>query len=210
MKLDSIVWTVSSLAAVVVVGILVWQFGSPQTAAEWVAAVGTIGAIWAAIWLGQRSFAEERNHLHARSRVTTFRLTPHIITILGDIKRARAAIPEAGTPYSTVFNNMPQTVQAMAIGSTIPQEIFGETWTLPPHIALAVAQLEWALSSHVRLIENVGGAIVALPPDERSKYLERVEVSLSALERLALEIRSYCTVISDEVVTTRRGKEMAS
>jgi len=181
-------------------------FADSQTAAEWVAAVGTVAAILAAIWLGQRSLAEERNRIAARARVTAFRLAPHIVTIRGDVARAQQAVKQAMNPSSAVFQNLMQIAQAMVIHSAIPQDVFAETWTLPPHVALAVAQLESQIANHARLVDNIGGVVIGLTQNDQAKeILHAVEASLSAMERLALEIQSHCAAVSDAVVRTRRS-----
>lgn len=185
-------------------------FGKSEYAAEWVAAIGTIAAVFAAIWVGQRSVDEERSRIAARGRVIAFRLAPHIVTIRGDIGRAREALEASRGTQSAVFNRVQEIVITMGQIASIPPDLFGETWTLPPQIALAVAQLESQLSVHYRLIENFGSLLIALPPEQKAPHLKSIETSLYMLDRLALTIKNHCAAISDEVAAMGREPISAS
>lgn len=164
----------------------------------------TLGAIIAAVWAGWATIHAENKRNEARGRVMAFRLAPTIVNILGDARRARAVLVEIFERPPVTFPNFENMLRQLSIAAKIPPDLFGETWTLPPAIALAVAQLENALTNHDRLAEEFGLGVLMMDEAMKMRTLEAFDASLYAVTRLAEEIKSYCGAVSDRVVRARR------
>jgi hypothetical protein len=94
-------------------------------------------------------------------------------------------------------------ITQLSIGAAIPQDIFDETWTLPPHIAFAVANLANLLDSHEVAVNDLAFEVLTLDADGKSKQLQRLLTSLDMISQFALEIESYCGTVGAHVFSVR-------
>jgi len=165
----------------------------------------TLAAIFVAIvavWLPLRS-EQKRNKAHGR--VTAFRLAPHIVIILGQATRAREFLhTRAAQQTPATMISLENYLKALSVEAHLPENVFAETWTLPPHIALAVAQLESRLSAHAEALPLLASRIMTNDQASRVQGLKALDASLDSIIRLGTEIAIHSGAVADRVVRWRR------
>ena len=175
-------------------------------AAEWFGALGTALAIGAAIWVGNQSVQAEERRIEARGRVVAFRLAPHMVNMIGDVRRVREAlkhIETRGFPAKEFIFLAEH--HAFDIPTAVPPDVFSESWTLPPEIALSTAQLDMVLITHHRFTKGLDSVVKLGSLEKHIDLAKRLNVSLTAIERLATEIRDHGAAVSDAIVRKSRG-----
>jgi hypothetical protein len=176
--------------------------------AAWAQAVGTVAALVGAVWIGGAPIREERKRTEARGRVIAFRLSPDMISLVSEVSQARPALAVLRQePQSASVATIVAPVASLRFSHGIQPDVFGESWTLPPHIALAVAQLDNCLSNHAGLLTNAESVFLMPDRDFQADFLNRAEISINAIERLALEIRDYSSNIAEEVALKQRAAD---
>lgn len=179
--------------------------GKFGTAADWASAFFGGLAVASAIVVGFLAWIAEHQRTAARGRVIAFRLAPYLIYILGDVRRARQAFEMLEKANRTDWGEALEAGIG-AIHTAIPQDIFSDSWTLPPHIALCVAQLDHVLRGHSRLLKDTPAFIAtAFGTDAKRAALSSLATSLTAIERLATEANIHCAQVSDHVAKSSRA-----
>lgn len=178
---------------------------TPGSLAEWAGAVATTAAVVVALAVAgsaQRSEAEQRE---ARARVAAFRLSPSLVMILGQASRARAALQRLSEGVGPAVRNLEMVIEQLQIPTSIPPEVFADTWLLPPPIALAVAQLDSRLLAHAQMFRVFATTDAIAMALQRVNLAPALEESLGSIERLATTVMKYTAEVSDEVVRRDRA-----
>ena len=167
----------------------------------------TLLGVVAAIWAGSATIRAENKRLAARGRVIAYRLAPSIVRIKGDAVRALTILASRKISAPTIFPSLQHLLAQFSIRGEIPQDIFGESWTLPDHVSSAAAQLQSALEDHGQLVEGFGLEILVHDEAAINAVADRLEVSLERVVRLANAVGAYCAAVSDRTVLRRRRHE---
>jgi hypothetical protein len=101
--------------------------------------------------------------------------------------------------------NLEMVIEQLQIPTSIPPEVFADTWLLPPPIALAVAQLDSRLLAHAQMFHVFGTTDAIVLALQRVNLAPALEESLGSIERLATTVMKYTAEVSDEVVRRDRA-----
>lgn len=160
----------------------------------------TLGAIAAAIWATFKTIGAERKRVIAQGRVIAFRLSPVVISIHADIERALQCVTDL-EQSSNDMSKVSVLIQNLYLPTQIPDDIFRDSWTMQPEIALFVAKLESALANYATVMGQPLGSIGVIPQQERSKILNGIRAMLREIDALCLIISNHCTKVAMIAVT---------
>lgn len=174
--------------------------GWNEITAAWVQAVGSILGIVAAVIIGAATIVAEGRRNRARGQVIALRLSPLLITMHHDIERAKLCIEtlaNASQPEGQTIG----ALQGIGLPNGIADEILAETWTLPPRVALLIAELENKLREYQVASQQLqaAGSISYIDKADRDYILVGLRNMLDMADVLALAVSKYCVNVGAKV-----------
>ena len=205
MSRDDQIFALTIIIVTTVFG-LSYARATSQEIASWAQAIGSVAAVGAAVWVAQRSRQDAHDERSARAALLAFKITPELVTIRGDVARAAAACELADFATIPIVRFQSENwIGQLSIYGTIAPAVLDMAWVLPPHIAVALSQLSHAIDRHRRMLDERIPQTPFLSIMDRIRLIGDTTVSLRAIDRLAVEIQTFCVPITDAVVRNRRG-----
>lgn len=173
------------------------RFGGANAAA-WVQAIGTIGAVWAAIWVSSQSQRREDDRAQAKALVLAFDIEPTVISI------NNAAIFAAKWAEENDFGfNVASTMDMslihgkLAILQELPQGFVRDASVLPIdvaktciHLVHYLRQYQWMLDSNVSRLRQMDGG-------QRALFRKAMQISMPAVVKLSTDARNQLRLIRE-------------
>jgi hypothetical protein len=187
---------------------MVWDActSEPQPLLRWVEchpALGaylTLGAIIAAIWATLVTLSVERRRTEARGRVIAFRLSPFLVATHTDIERALKCADDL-EPGTNDFSRFAVLIEGLRVPTTIPEDLFRDTWAMPPAVALIIARLESALANYATVTAQPGlSSLGVIPQCDRSELLTGIRNMLVEIDTQCLVVSRHCARVAEIAV----------
>jgi len=212
------------LSAILIISLAVAGASSSNMAA-WAQAIGSVGAIIAAIYVGWQALDYERRRDDVLARAFCLRAMAPLVGILGEAQRAKAFGEQ--TRYGLNLSTDPvkrltegakeaedqllgYIEKRLRILTQLPERPLEQMVAVPAHIVASIEQLDQALKNHqIFLVENLS-AILLLNDEGETRYLLAAKSGLDAIIRLAGEVRDYAGGVTDQVVLHARRARSGS
>lgn len=116
----------------------------------YIAAVGTIAAVFSAIWTSRQALRFEGDRNSARARIVAFRLTPLAIDIDNSAKRALTYAEQSNYGLDHI-HDLDLVRMGLVITLEIPKDAFTDAWALPASLAKRCIELDASLRQYQRI-----------------------------------------------------------
>jgi hypothetical protein len=106
---------------------------------------------------------------------------------------------DALEPGTNVFSTAAALIEGLRVPTTIPEDIFRDTWAMHPKIALYIATLESRLANYATVTAQPGlSSISVIPQPDRTKQIDLIRIMLAEIDTLQLKISNYCEGIVEK------------
>lgn len=160
----------------------------------------TLLAIIATVWSTRKALALERKKSEARARVVAFRLHPIVSTIHEDAQRALLCVDWLDKPLVSVVQ-IEAVLNNLALPTAIPEDIFSETWTMPPEASLMVFNLESDMANYSTAIHQASMTFFGeMPKEDKDAIFQGLRGMLKKIDTECLAIATHCTRVSERAI----------